>query len=232
MMNDVARCDPYLYETYVRNLFYDNSKKPRPKKYKIIDAVTNTNKTNATTLNYIDLGGCSGVQRVENIVESATTQSLVVFHPYSTTTTNKRIDFVYKVDGDPVVVCNCFQCVLGVLGRSHYTRSNQICRLAMDIMNAACMNTVVAWPRVKIFYVVLDQWLFQNITTNLVRDSKNARNQCKHRIGIESDLYLNWDKIVTVDILYVGPPKLSVPELMRTEITAFGVYHPKVLRYY
>ena len=196
MITDESNFDPYLYEAYVRKLFYDRAKKPKPKTYKIIDAVSKViaKKTNST---HIDLGGCVGLRQVCNITESAVETPMVVFYPYSPT--YELIDFIYRVDGNSVVY-NCFQCTIK---KDHDARSDQINDLVNHIMNTNSKNGTM--PQINIFYAVPQQ-RFASFVTNPPMASKMAREECMNRTGNKTFLYLNWDKLITVKILCVDPP--------------------------
>ena len=195
MVNDDARFDPYLYEAYVRKLFYDNVKTPTRKEYKIKDAVSkNVAKKIKATSSLVHLGGCVGLQQVENIEHMAVTKAMVVFHPYSPT--NKLIDFIYRDD----LVYNCFQCTIG---KDHDARSDHIFDLANFIMNSN--TSAVSLPRINIYYAV-PYHRFADFVTKPTNASESARNECKEQTGSNSYLYLHWNDIVTVSILCVYPP--------------------------
>jgi hypothetical protein len=194
MINNDANFDPYLYETYVRKLFYDNAKQPPMKPYTIRDAISKK-KTNLSTITL--LGGCSASEKVEDIVESAVAKSMVVFHPYSSK--NKLIDFIYGVDEDHTKY-NCFQCTIATI---HDARFDHIYKLVSQIINRRTNNAMQT--RINIFYAV-PKHRFVQFATLPVDASEKARIYCREQIGDESDLYLNWNGIVSVYVLCINPP--------------------------
>ena len=197
MISDAATFDAYLYEAYVRKLFYDNVKPSTLKEYRIRDAISKyeAKKINAISA-HVQLGGCVGAQQVENIEQSAVTKPMVVFYPYSPT--NKLIDFLYRDDD----VYNCFQCTIG---ENHGARSDHIAELANFIMNERINKDTL--PVIKFFYAV-PRHRFRAFVTKPLNASKNARVKCGRmkNIGKKSVLYLKWDEIVAVKILCVNPP--------------------------
>ena len=201
MIKNDAKFDPYLYEAYVRTLFYDNAKTPAAKKYKIRDLTlknTDTERKNAiSTETDINLGGCAGLLQSENIYESAVEKPMIVFHPYSLIF--KLIDFVYRENGNPVVY-NCFQCTII---KDHTATSDHIYDMANYIMN----NNVnsASLPRINIFYAV-PRHKYKDFITNPLNASGCARDVCMNRTGNESVLYLKWNEIVTIKVLCVDPP--------------------------
>ena len=135
-----------------------------------------------------------GLQQVENIEQMAVTKAMVVFHPYSPI--YKLIDFIYRDD----LVYNCFQCTIG---KDHDARSDHILELANFIMNSNAK--AATFPRINIYYAVPYQ-RFTDFVTKPGNASESARYECKIKYGENSYLYLNWNDIVTVNILCIYPP--------------------------
>ena len=192
MLYNYAYFDKYLYEVYVRKLFYDNVKPPSSKEYKIREA---SSKGKESTSVIISLTGCIASEKVDCVVEAAAAKSMVVFHSY--TTKHKFIDFIYRLDSNPVTY-NCFLCTFAP---NHSAKSDHIYGLVSKIMNVSINNATQ--PKINIYYAV-PKHRFKVFVTDPVDASKRARFYCGEQIGVGSNLYLKWDEIVSISILCIN----------------------------
>ena len=196
MVRDELDFDTYLYEAYVRKLFYSNSPCQEPQEYKIMNCV---GKTGDRTVKTTCLGGCKEVTKVDDILQSAAKLSNIVFTPFSTQ--NKLIDFIYSIDD--CMTFNCFQCTIS---NTHDAQQSLIFDLVKTLMEIRSNKAKL--PRIQLFYCV-PRGKFSTFATKPVNASNAAQGYCKEKTGERSEIYRKWHEILSISILCIDPPKDS-----------------------
>ena len=181
MVRDELSFDPYLYEAYVRKLFYDNAVPNVKKKYNVMNCVGKKgNRVHPAE----SLGGCAEARKVDDIMKSAAEISNIVFYPSSTN--YKLIDFIYSSD---CTTFNCFQCTIS---NTHDAQQSFIFDLVNTLMKIRKNKKIL--PRIQLFYCV-PKGKFSDFVTNPVNASDEAHMFCKGQVEGTAEIYVKWHDI-------------------------------------
>ena len=197
-----GKFDPYLFETFCTMSFWD-SEKQKKIKFTIRKAISAFSSIKSV---HIELNQCIRRVKVHNVVESAREEEKVLFLPISRI--YKLIDFGYR-DGNTY---HCFQCTIAP---THSANIQHIYELVLNVIDKSedevlqPMN-VNQLPRIKIYYAV-PEFRFKGFCIDPKTAISAARKICKNQR--RNNLYKNWNKLVTIDIMSIDPPNSTEPTM-------------------